>query len=200
MKLSEIVIGGEHENYSEADIASVVEAFSTAEREPIEGDWSLIRQQQGDRIWIGVERAGELKAYAVLDPVQIQHKAMLKLLMIYVRPTARTGKAALLLITTAKEKLKIPIILDDTNSGGVLFKGGVELVQALMKRPSLLGVGVLDLGTGEISDPPDDIGDMTKRMWRGKTLIFEDQGLWFDVRGIPLPEPGSMIWFPEFTE
>lgn len=100
--------------------------------------------------FIALMRKGELIGWMKFKRVEIAGGQYNMLEVIYTQPKFRKTAASAYLILHMKDLSQLPIMLGDAyQQGGTLFKDGEDLLQALMKRPTLFDLSVLDLRTGE---------------------------------------------------
>lgn len=118
-----------------------------------------------------IRRQGEVLGWLELGAtVKIKDRIYQLIKFIYFVPAARKTRAVGLFLLGLKKVLKHLLILGSDSYGGVLFKGGVELVKALGDSRNFT-VSILDLRTGDLMPL---ISDDQLQNQNHLTLVFEE--------------------------
>lgn len=151
MKLSEIrLTGSNYTEYSEEEISTFTKYFAalpTFKKLP----HNLEVKKDGDvNPFFVLMRDDELIGWMKFKETEIVGKKYHALEIIYTQPKFRKTAASAYLILHMKDLSKLPIVLGDQyQQGGVLFRDGEDLLRALMKRPQLFDISVMDLRSGK---------------------------------------------------
>lgn len=136
---------------------------------------------QKDKLY-GVKKNGELVAWLQLGAdVDLFGEMYSTISMIYVVPGARKTRVVGLFLLGLQKVLKHRLILGSDEYGGVLFKGGVELVKALGDSARFT-VQALDLRSGDLTN----LTPRHLKTAKNVTLVFESD--------VPLYKQASDTW------
>lgn len=151
-RLDEIVMS-QTEGYPDLDVVALKQRTNSFNQPkkiiPLEnGDYELKINAEG----VGLFRNDILLAFMDLQGVSEFKTKYLKVKLIYVIPTAKSGKALLIMLNGTRSFLKTPLLID-----GAVFKDGVKTIKALNRREGQFIVSVSNFKTGEITSYDDDL-------------------------------------------
>ena len=198
MKISEIVHVGTMEEYTDEELASTsadILAGATSEFPLEDGTYRFVVSVTGHHALFHAKR---LVGWVKLTETVLGEKKVLAVVSTYVIPERRSTKDVLLLLLAVRQYTKKPIMVD-----GVLFKAGLSLLNALVKRKRVEAT-IVNSKTHQQSQytghQPLDVDDVV--VLEGQPFAWVDMSICDDIPHImtrPLEENHEAVWVKEFT-